>query len=886
MKITSNSIRDYHKVLILLVLGFAMIVTSSNQVFAWKPNQHVGMGYLVLADLAADGKVTIRGTDYTVSGLIAGAILNYPTYYLMGTIGPDAYPDMYFGQSFIHPDTKSEGGSNTSWSDEWLEHLLKCAADNYPYDNGKALAFAYGFISHAVGDMWCHTFVNKYAGGAWPPLGPDMRVAARHMVIESYVNHKTRPYLQDLGDISQYLGDSAFHDFIYSAFIDNAWARQHSSSVLFDFFLGMKDELEDSLKEWDKDWWDRAWWATPPIGWVVKPYIENWIEDIEDGLKAWPVVSSYVAYNLFKVDDTAAAQAVLEDWAVNHFLSMIGLPDAVGDVIDAVGDLIDLITELFKNAPGLKQVWEFFAELKEDIVDWIFEQAFDVTLTELKSMFKDPQKWLDGEIEFRGQNLFDSAPFGSQTREELDQQLAYSFSGSGFDPYKFDATYNTIMISNLLLLDGAGLNMLLGDLGTGPLYNTIAATLPGDLKEEGMCAALGFMKSLDGNHQWMPEAPDGESWGTGGMHMWDNIDAQERAFKKIFHLGLDMDMTQTLDIVPGDTGIFDIDIINTENVPDTFGLEVNGLPSSWSFYLSANSVFATPGTDEPITLEIVPFRDCTTLPGDYDFTLNGASTSSWYEYDLVPTKVEFGTVHVMPFYQPHVTITPESQSTKPGGSRDYTVELKNEGNVQDSYSISLTYIDFGDQFYAWPTQIQESWVSIGTTAMSLMNCASQTTTLRITIPSDWAGMDFTTYEAKVTGTSNTDSSAMDDDSAFIVVEPTKESKTRYLDLELEWLKAMVNSSTIEPDVKASLIEHLTEAIKKKEQALGYLLKGKEKLTNNMLGACKNIVMAFINLVEAQDSKSIPIATASEWIGKSQILVGHIEDTITTPDATI
>ncbi len=93
----------YRVLLMLLVIVVTMVAMPPLPVSAWKPNQHVGMGRIVLEDLIADNKVNIGGVDYAVNSLALQAIKSFPEYYLMGTIGPDAYPDIYFVRALYIP---------------------------------------------------------------------------------------------------------------------------------------------------------------------------------------------------------------------------------------------------------------------------------------------------------------------------------------------------------------------------------------------------------------------------------------------------------------------------------------------------------------------------------------------------------------------------------------------------------------------------------------------------------------------------------------------------------------------------------------------------------------------------------------------------------------
>ena len=54
-------------IVIGIVLLAVIILTIFNvRVQSWKPDQHIGMGSIVLEDLLAEGNVTINGIDYEV----------------------------------------------------------------------------------------------------------------------------------------------------------------------------------------------------------------------------------------------------------------------------------------------------------------------------------------------------------------------------------------------------------------------------------------------------------------------------------------------------------------------------------------------------------------------------------------------------------------------------------------------------------------------------------------------------------------------------------------------------------------------------------------------------------------------------------------------------
>jgi len=864
---------------------------------AWKPNQHVALGWAIWNDLlenTGEGKVTINGIRYPVNGMAKTAILNYPIHYLMGCIGPDAYADIYFGQCVVHPDTFWTGDSPHSISDLWLRHILQFARMNYSADGGAALAFAYGFITHAAGDMWCHTFVNRYAGGVWLSI-VDPVIPVRHISIEGYVNDLTgsigtEEFKGASANVYEFQHDSVIHEFLRWTLVRNDYSPTFDSSKFFKFFRDLKAQLVDHL---DDDWVENIDdWL--PHDLEISTYIEGWISAIDNGLLEWVKTSSMVANSLFFWKAWEQAGGFLQDWATLHLPGMLGAPDGISDLIAKLEELKDEIkmdldeikTKLMEDIPALKDLYTEFNNAKDDFRNWLFDQAFGMTYNEFKEYWTNPVIYLTSSDWF-GPGITPPAPFEMNTKWELDNELAYSLNGGTFDALKFDASYNTLMMSRLLLLDGPTLNQLLADHG----YDGVPLYGPGELEDAQMCAMLGFMRSLDADHQWMVQSPDGEIWGggmdgTGVMRMWDNEEAREKAFKKIFHLGLDMNIAppEPLVLIPGTPGILNIEVINTENQSDIFGLSMEWSTPGLPFQVSTvNDVgLVAPGDPQTLQLQITAPRICDFAPGLYSFTLTGESIGrNWLTYDLVPNKKEKGYVRVLPFREVDISIIPESQSTYPAGTRTYALNVANKGNVIDAFILTTVYEDFGDAYFAYPTSLQPSWVSLGPTSMKVPNCGSESPNLSISIPGDWAGMEPTTYRADITAQSHFDSNVKDTVVAAIVVQPTKESKARYVDLELVRLRDTVNASAIDPLVKASLLEKVINAIKKKEQALAYILEDRDNLANNQLNASMSIVEAFIDLVEAQNGKSIPQPSGDGWINSARSIVSHIIITIDT-----
>ena len=277
-------------------------VVAAPEVGAFKPFTHNQSAFDAWQDVTDDGMVTIGDQEYAAPDKVVDALTAWPSYYNAGVIGPDGFPDLTMGQSVIHPE-------NTG---QWLTHLLDeawAAQDDVfepgsanPADNpanpsytdaeeGQILAFTYGFLTHAAGDMWAHTMVNELSEGIFPGVGDiltdaDMAaIALRHLLVEGYVGAATSGFDNDPneavlgGDVSDDSTPGVPMDapirFVYDALIDPTDASMPTSArgPVISFFLGLRGQLNDFLT------------STPnPLGVAIAQYEEfkNEIEALFD----------------------------------------------------------------------------------------------------------------------------------------------------------------------------------------------------------------------------------------------------------------------------------------------------------------------------------------------------------------------------------------------------------------------------------------------------------------------------------------------------------------------------------------------------------------------------------------------------------------------------
>ncbi|HEX4935946.1 MAG TPA: hypothetical protein VFV33_22355, partial [Gemmatimonadaceae bacterium] len=185
----------------ILALALGVLLFTPGASHAWKPFTHNYSGDLARNDVLDDGMVTIDGRAYQVRPEVFAALRDWPQYYDAGVIGPDGFPDLTYGQAVIHPvDTG-----------EWLRHLHEQAwlaqsdASYTDAEKSQILAFTFGFLTHAAGDMWAHTLINDFADpshtiGVFPAVSEILTsvekaaIAARHLIAEGYVGDATPGY--------------------------------------------------------------------------------------------------------------------------------------------------------------------------------------------------------------------------------------------------------------------------------------------------------------------------------------------------------------------------------------------------------------------------------------------------------------------------------------------------------------------------------------------------------------------------------------------------------------------------------------------------------------------------------------------------------------------
>jgi hypothetical protein len=519
--------RQITVILIGIVGAFSHVLPA----LSWKPTTHVYLAEQAMKDALDDGRVTIYKVDYQTGKIIneggtpvkigeyavdpdiLDALKKYPSHYRAGVLGPDAYPDILTGQQIIHPNTNQFDGTNA-----WLQHLWD--ESSKPENNKPEItAFVIGYLTHAAGDMYGHTFINNFTGAPFeikPPKGPEN--AIKHIVLEGYIDKLIPPPNYNVSI-------NGVENFIYTTMINATPGSTLDTKLLLKGGEGSSfsvprrystirarlaaDSLafSDRLDEYNRRIDDklRAAKNCEPLDFSCsrillagqataigteravynaknKPqilYKRAWIKDIDDGLQAWPKVSHEVAKALFfnsqKKANTSRAKEILTQYAVDHLLKMEGSPDVASDFINIIREI----------TPDLG----FLKDLKKKFYRNLIKESTGIDIDDLEKYLSEPATYFDSVMnQGSGENV-NRQTFHEKYWQNPEAKFEYS---------NYPAIYNTVLMSKLILLKSSEINRLQKDLGAKGLSSRKSNVM------------LGFITTLDGDNEWKKGVGDNE----------------------------------------------------------------------------------------------------------------------------------------------------------------------------------------------------------------------------------------------------------------------------------------------------------------------------------------------------------------------------------------
>lgn len=522
---------------------FCLLHSTLLPLSAWKSVVHVHLALIAQADAVDDGMVTLYEMDYEsgrimrdaaghlkvigtypVDPAVLSALRAFPDQYKAGAVGPDAYPDIITGQSGIHPDNRNRGHAV---SNDWLKLLWEESKKVRP---AQVKAFTAGFLAHAAGDLFGHTFVNNYSGGPFE-FGEN---ALKHIVLESYIDKRTPTDFPDFYNVSI---DGA-EDFIYKQLVIGPLIPPASESdinnhpdYLFNYSLPRVFKklrefvfLIHTTLDYDIEQLSRqasaklseskrcsisnpsrsselaveaaADKAEQLVLEAVDSYVNAWLKDIVDGQKAWPAFSHEIGKAaLFNPAgfDRERIGSLAEDFFNTHLLSMLAVPDAVGETLAVSKALRDYIDSYLPD--WLDELIRF---IRSDFALYLLEKAWGQAWHYLK----DPEVNFDMVL---NNGLTDNRGERISLREFNHSVLKIQDSGYStdetYDWTNIPAMVNTVTMTKLLMVSRSGIQKLIDDMEEKAfLSNGFDRLLVPQV--EDVPVILNFMQSLDDDNQW------------------------------------------------------------------------------------------------------------------------------------------------------------------------------------------------------------------------------------------------------------------------------------------------------------------------------------------------------------------------------------------------
>lgn len=598
---------------IIKVLASFLVISmlATFPAYAWKVKTHVYSANLLLEDVS-DGFVEIKPYgEFAVLPEYRDILRQYPEYYRAGALGPDLLPDILIGQTIFHPGNgyQTPGDMiNTFWSlanqlPDYVPSQTQQSLSNYvsstiqidvipPGDESdpaneflrmnnkkQAKAFILGYMAHAAGDYFGHSYINKWAEGPWPDVidGIDAReknIIKRHSALEAYIDsqiptrYKSNQYNQIsapqrfLFDTMLVTGDLNMDNIALDTrmaqyFGDTACVPPH-----MELFFSIRDACASRIQTINNNKngnaWDQFVWGIS-LQSAQKAYCEAWIEDIDRGLGAWVDANEKAAQTMV-IDGYGMNQYKdeLKKWYDQHLLSMLGYPDVAVSVKNGLGSVSDFIMEIVPDS-----VEQDYKMLKQDALNYAVKKAVNVDLNEWMTLLNPPLSSMET-------SLFPPGSFSAIKQEMGNFATCTNTVDQEFAPF-----LNTLTLMKLTLIGEPGIQELRrvagsnGTLSFPPFKNTMTY----------------FIRNMDVGYDWDEGSP------MMGFFMWGSNDDRNKILNLIFEMDPDAvkptfsNMTQgPIEIVPGPRAYGSVPdmYVKYQNAPNQVNATI-GLYSTGSF---------------------------------------------------------------------------------------------------------------------------------------------------------------------------------------------------------------------------------------------------------------------------------------------------------------
>ena len=415
---------------------------------------HIYIANLLIEDLKANKLVLPGIGTYTPPEEVKSAIINNQGAFRAGAVGPDFYPDFIFGQGLIHPYD----------SGKWIKLMFNRLLISVPAERDKNLAFCLGYMVHYASDMFGHHYVNSYADGWFPSL-EDIpkrlelgKIVARHILVEAYMDQ----FLEDRfsGNVSKKQLDPPMN------FIRDVFTCNEAQSLARNILIANGGKADDMVNQLGAFMQLRAdvhadllKVSVGLISWATI-YVQNWEEDVDEGVKSWLYVwsrASEIFADTDKPNKFARIEDILVNWLLTKYLSMQGAPDFVGKTL-AFRRNIKILEPL---RALLKQlVEEFFKAIAKAALGQTYD-TIEAAIKAFEDMLKNPKTWLDNRLVFDRYNV----------SAELKADFGNFGSEKNTTNQKFHALTQCLNMSKLCLLGVDNLNKIVKSTSaTSPKY--------------------------------------------------------------------------------------------------------------------------------------------------------------------------------------------------------------------------------------------------------------------------------------------------------------------------------------------------------------------------------------------------------------------------------
>ena len=677
-----------------ILLSSLLLATTA---FAFDTRTHVFVAQEIINDLN-DSKLTIEPFgDFEVDSSITNAILSNQKVFRMGNIGPDGFPDVVAGQVTVHPgleDGTIDDGTDIvhGWkSDEWFAWILEKAKT--PQEK----AFAYGFLLHGAADTFAHTYVNMYCGDIFDMNDGETDVEKRHIFLEKFISDRLPP-LKDASGVT--IGNPwdvvAVDDALPISFIkgtllmNDAVAEQYALSgtasylaKLYEFrqkVAGLDDEdiaatIAEDL-DTAKDKCDTKWYPGKYLLSIFKDDAEacstkDYLNAKLDKLKSLQLPSySFKKAWLAKIDDAIDAYIKTSSRMSQQFMMVSGdsygelskwmrcYSSAFSDPTTVTSSAIQESCKLSKNleeklsflddvtpkddstqVSGLKlKVKGISDSLGSEIVSLIGVAAVEVILVKEKSVSE-----ADLNKQFGMDDSDKHLLLINDMAQRVKLEMALDMNGE-LNPDKFYVLHNAVVLAKLALLSPEQLNTLIARANLSSEYSFE--------DEENFSMLIGTIKTIDGNHQWLHQAPPypkAEGFEDNASHFYGYENDATHGFKLYSNERLRKNLFSKIFKGPLALGLETPEVMHMSRV----------LSDSYPYISCAKNPFPN-GVDDKACLD----NDAVVDPVDNNLTEPiAASEDNWYDELIVYLKsviIEYFNSLVPPEYVIKTTQTKDS----------------------------------------------------------------------------------------------------------------------------------------------------------------------------------------------------------------------------------